>query len=378
MVTLRPTTLHQFIGGKAAKSEKEDTSTPKKKPVAKKSTVASPSEKSTTSRTTPKASKKTPVDKPVSLRGKAGRVQNEIPGIAFGAGTEADPIRLPLRDEPNASGCLHCPIGVESCDCVETGTLVWSAIRAAGIERVSGHRQNNAKSIMPVFVSRVARLLGVTKSDVFWDLGCGNGSVVMQVAMQTGATCVGVELQPENIVLAEAVWPIVRKAWNKLHPERPAGKCIFIAEDMFVTLKRRDVPTPTTLWAANLLFPAAVNYRLSEVLLSLPKLRTASVMSELWPHSRPLARKRNPVPYETFEMVDYESQPGGVEWSETETQRFRLYKNKKRDQSRSSSANSNVSTVAADLLKQEEEDDSEIHIVDDDDEKDVVDKKKVR
>ena len=244
------------------------------------------------------------------------------------------PIRIRNRDAPNNSACMHCR-GVSECDCVQLHKMIWDQLfthsKETGIARVSGKKGKNAKSILSPFVTRLIRLLGLKQPDCFWDLGCGNGSVVMQVACQTGATAVGVEIQGENIDIANAVWPKVRDEWNRRHPTRKAGTVYFIAADMFPTLKgsldgTNSIPKPTTAWAANLLFPTNVNYFLSEALLEQTELRAVATLVDIFPHGRAVSEKRNPRPFFKFaNMHTHEWQEGTVEWSPVEVQNFYTY-----------------------------------------------------
>ena len=284
-------------------------------------------------------SKKTPEKIPkvatsVGMR-KTGRVKLQVLGVASGTGSHGDPIRIINRDVPNTSHCIHCPIGVDECDCVEMHDIIWSHLKKVGITRVSGKKAENAKSILSPFVARLIRLLGITSRDCFWDLGCGNGSVVMQVACQTGATAVGVEIQAANIDIANAVWPRVKAEWERRHPTRKAGAVHFITSDMLPVLAgsvdgTTGVPMPTTAWAANLLFPPMLNHMLSEALLDQPALRAVGTLLDIYPHHRAVSKKRNPRPFEKFNvMLNHEWQEGAVEWSPVEVQNFYTYAHKK-------------------------------------------------
>jgi len=263
---------------------------------------------------------------------------HSLEGIPTGSGaSHQDPIRIPCRESPNDSGCVYCPIGVELCDCVEFKEIIWGKLLAVDNKRrVCGKKAQNSKSILPPFVTRLVRLLGIDASDVFWDLGSGHGSVVMQVACQTGATAIGVELQQENADLANAVWPAVKREWERRHPDRKAGHVVFIGGDMFPTLAAAidgslaGISPPTVAWAANLVFPPMLNHHLREALLTVPSLKAVGVQLDIYPHSRESARKRDPRPFEKFpRMIYHEWQEGSVEWSETEVKVFCTYTSRK-------------------------------------------------
>ena len=53
-------------------------------------------------------------------------------------------------------------------------------------------------------VLRMLELAGVTKDDVVYDLGCGDGRIVITAAQQFGARGVGIDFDPERIAEANA------------------------------------------------------------------------------------------------------------------------------------------------------------------------------
>ena len=46
-------------------------------------------------------------------------------------------------------------------------------------------------------VGLVIHLAAISADDVFMDLGCGDGAVLLQVAARCGCRCVGVDVRPE-------------------------------------------------------------------------------------------------------------------------------------------------------------------------------------
>jgi SAM-dependent methyltransferase len=52
-------------------------------------------------------------------------------------------------------------------------------------------------------VERMLKLAGVTKRDVVYDLGCGDGRIVITAAQKLGARGVGVDISPERIRQSE-------------------------------------------------------------------------------------------------------------------------------------------------------------------------------
>jgi len=56
----------------------------------------------------------------------------------------------------------------------------------------------------PDVVEAMLKLGGVKKGDVLYDLGCGDGRIVIMAAQKFGATGTGVDIDPERIREAEA------------------------------------------------------------------------------------------------------------------------------------------------------------------------------
>jgi cyclopropane fatty-acyl-phospholipid synthase-like methyltransferase len=53
-------------------------------------------------------------------------------------------------------------------------------------------------------VNAMLALAKVTKTDVIYDLGCGDGKILIAAARQFGARGVGVEIDPEQVKIAKA------------------------------------------------------------------------------------------------------------------------------------------------------------------------------
>lgn len=280
------------------------------------------------------------------------RVNCAFPGVPMGTGSMHDPYRIPLRMDANASGCVHCPLGIDRCDCLEIETLISTHLHrlytTSDLRRTHAYGRHplNSKSVLPVFVSRLIRVCTVQQSDVVWDLGCGIGSVVMQFALQTGANSIGVDIQGENITIARKTWQNVRREWVQRYPERPVGNAVFITNDIFEELEphvaRRsltthhtdrspETPAPTVVWAANLLFTPAMNNQLAHMLHRIKPLRAVACMLDLYPHNRAGASmKRNPEPYNKFPcMEDHIAQADCFEWREPEKRPFYTYQTTK-------------------------------------------------
>ena len=53
-------------------------------------------------------------------------------------------------------------------------------------------------------VDAMLKLAGVTKNDIVYDLGCGDGRIVIEAAKQYGARGVGIDIDPQRIAEANA------------------------------------------------------------------------------------------------------------------------------------------------------------------------------
>src|SRR5690554_7711800 len=68
-------------------------------------------------------------------------------------------------------------------------------------------------------VDGMVELADVKKGEVVYDLGCGDGRIVITAAEKFGATGVGVELNPERIERSEErrVGKECRSRWSQYH-----------------------------------------------------------------------------------------------------------------------------------------------------------------
>lgn len=237
----------------------------------------------------------------------------------LGHGTHESPFHRPLRARPNRSGCVHCP--QDTCVCVQFEALLadtFDAINLKRVTEVAGQKNLCAKSVLPPFVSRIVRIADVTAADTFYDLGCGNGSVLFQVAFMTGARCVGVELSKHNAELARQAWATLKPRLEKL-ARRPMPEVEIITGDLADVIMADSFGSPTTVvLTSNLLFPKSLTHFMSERFRSLPRGARVLCFDDLYPHGRSIARIRDPEAFELFEMVDYLWQEFSVEWCTTE------------------------------------------------------------
>ena len=232
----------------------------------------------------------------------------------IGDGTPFNPFHLPLRTTPNRSGCVHCI--EDTCACRWFTEQLQHCYASLSLKRETERlkrRELCAKSILPEFVARLIRVANVSSGETFYDFGCGNGSVLFQVAAVTGARCVGVEINPHNAQLARDAWaymqPILEKKYaRKLTVEIVcADFCVLLRNPAFFY-------SSCVIWAANLLLPRPVNHLLSERFRSVPRGTRILCFEDLYPHSRSLSKIRDPDAYEKFTFRDYQWQPETVEW----------------------------------------------------------------
>ncbi|CBH13206.1 hypothetical protein, conserved [Trypanosoma brucei gambiense DAL972] len=241
-----------------------------------------------------------------------------VPKGELGAGTPHEPYNLPLRGNPNKSGCHHCL--ADQCHCVFFERLLDATFRRLDIKRiteVSGSRHLCAKSLLPTFVSRMVRLMEITSEDTFYDLGCGNGSILFQVAFLTGARCVGIEISEHNAKVA-------KKAWEVIRPElegssgRSMPEVNIITSDMTKILADERLfeseRGKTVILLSNLLFPKSLTHYLSERFRRVPSGTRILCFDDLYPHSRSVAAIRDPEAFRLFAMTDYRWQECSVEW----------------------------------------------------------------
>jgi predicted O-methyltransferase YrrM len=96
-----------------------------------------------------------------------------------------------------------------------TPPLIAALLIAAAVTGVAGRGQTPPPAQTPRpdviwiasddrAVTAMLKLAGVTKTDVVYDLGCGDGKIVIAAARQFGARGVGIEIDPERVRAARA------------------------------------------------------------------------------------------------------------------------------------------------------------------------------
>ena len=77
----------------------------------------------------------------------------------------------------------------------------------ADLDRVLAQDQRSLAPFVPTpqdVVDRMLELAGVTSDDVVYDLGCGDGRIVITAAQRFGARGVGVDIDPQRIADSNA------------------------------------------------------------------------------------------------------------------------------------------------------------------------------
>jgi SAM-dependent methyltransferase len=108
--------------------------------------------------------------------------------------------------------------------------LVWASPSAIGTQGGGADQQQPARSPDIFFVptteaiaDQMLQLAGVKADDIVYDLGSGDGRIVMLAAQKYGARGVGIEIDPR---LVERSWEIAREA-------QVAGRVSFVVGDLF-------------------------------------------------------------------------------------------------------------------------------------------------
>lgn len=250
---------------------------------------------------------------------KAATLDHSFAETERGEGTPACPIKQPLRDVPNDSGCLHCPTA--QCLCEEFADAYFTAVERTSLKRITEVAGNNAlcaKSLNPNFVARLAYLLDVRPSDTFYDLGCGNGSILFQMALLTGARCIGVEISAHNAQVGRETWTVLKPLLEERF-ERQLPDVTIITGDLTELLRNPNFySSRSKILTSNLLMPRSLTHFMSEAFRALPVGSKVACFDDLYPHARACSQSRDPEAFALFQMKDYVWPPLAVEWCSVE------------------------------------------------------------
>lgn len=252
-----------------------------------------------------------------------------------GEGTYFDPHKVTLRDKPNLSACIYCPVA--KCCCRLFESLLeetFESLQSKIVLEVAGQKHMCAKSILPVFVSRLAAILDIKQGDTFFDLGSGNGSVLFQIAFMTGVPCVGVELSAHNAQVSREAWKLLKPKLELLSgrhmPEVTivtGDLCKYLSGTLLNPDGSQFTPSANTkIWASSKLMPQEVlHYMGTYFIAKLPIGAQVVSLADLYPHGRTIARVLHPDWFELMHMTDYEWTLGSVEWTAAYIEKFHRY-----------------------------------------------------
>lgn len=85
--------------------------------------------------------------------------------------------------------------------------LVAALCLAGAPDRLAAQENSSLAPFVPTpqdVVDRMLELAGVSESDVVYDLGCGDGRIVITAAREYGARGVGIDIDPQRIAEANA------------------------------------------------------------------------------------------------------------------------------------------------------------------------------
>ncbi|EPY30273.1 histone-lysine N-methyltransferase [Strigomonas culicis] len=159
--------------------------------------------------------------------------------------------------------------------------------------------------------------MNITKDDTFYDFGCGNGSILFQIAHSTGASCIGIEISEQNADVArEAHAYLTAKLKDQSASHFPSIKIVTddITKYLAAEPLKEHAKGKNLILLSNLLFPKPLTQFIAENLRKAPLGTQILCFDDLYPHGRTLAKIRDPEAFELFEMRDYVWQKESVEW----------------------------------------------------------------
>ncbi len=150
---------------------------------------------------------------------------NGLPGIPVRAGNG----RRLLR-----SGLINCTWAIAS-----SVLLLWAGLSPAGAQNAPLRPPDvRYEPSSPEVVREMLRLANVTKDDLVYDLGCGDGRIVIAAVKEFGARGVGIDIDPDRIEEAVA----------NAREAGVLGKVSFRNEDLFEAEIRDATVVTLYLW----------------------------------------------------------------------------------------------------------------------------------
>jgi len=107
-----------------------------------------------------------------------------------------------------SGGLVHTAVRAHFISVAVAGALVTAVSAQSAVTSAAQEPQRKPDVIWipteDAVVTAMLRLASVTKDDVVYDLGCGDGRIVIAAARQFGARGVGVDIDPQRIAEANA------------------------------------------------------------------------------------------------------------------------------------------------------------------------------
>lgn len=148
-----------------------------------------------------------------------------------------------------------------------------TAVKAAGGSHIYGELE-------PPGALKLVRALGLTADDVFFDLGCGVGKVLLSVALASDVrSAVGLELSATRV---RGTSEAFRRAEAEAGLGR--GRCSVYAEDF---LDAERLTEATVCYCCNLTLPDCTFAALLERFILMPRLRLVATLKNPYTESSP-------------------------------------------------------------------------------------------
>jgi SAM-dependent methyltransferase len=134
--------------------------------------------------------------------------------------------------------------------------------------------------LLPESLHNILLNMKLGPRDVFYDLGCGTGRICLQVYMETGARCTGIEFVKKRYDIAQCSLALYKNTYKKTR------KVKFVLGDFF----KYDWSDATCIFMCNTCFNEAITKRILKKLSNCKSLRYVFTVKSLPPH--PMLRLR--------------------------------------------------------------------------------------
>lgn len=160
---------------------------------------------------------------------------------------------MPSSETKSSAGRFSPKLAVAVVVCLVAGLMIWYFLNQAANQPTSlapAERQGlNAPFITTpdVVVDKMVELAEIKENDLVYDLGCGDGRLVITAAFKTGCSGVGFDIEPKRVA----------EATENARLHEVEGRVQIIEQDVFtVDLSKADVVMTYLLpWMMNKLLP---------------------------------------------------------------------------------------------------------------------------